>query len=80
MQYQELAAACRAWRIREKIPQRVIAETAGTSIQAVCQFEAGRCNSLRIYLSYLSNGFELADRMAAAEAMTEEVFGIGKAT
>lgn len=77
MQYQELAAACRAWRIREKIPQRVIAETAGTSIQAVCQFEAGRCNSLRIYLSYLSNGFELDDRTDAMEAMQEEVFGNG---
>lgn len=77
MQYKDLAAMCRTWRIREKIPQRVIAETAGTSIQAVCQFEAGRCNSLRIYLSYLSNGFELEDRTGAMEAMREEVFGNG---
>lgn len=77
MQYKDLAAQCRMWRIREKIPQRVIAETAGTSIQAVCQFEAGRCNSLRIYLSYLSNGFELDDRAGAMEAMQEEVFGNG---
>lgn len=77
MQYKDLAAMCRTWRIREKIPQRVIAETAGTSIQAVCQFEAGRCNSLRIYLSYLSNGFELADKADAMEAMREEVFDNG---
>lgn len=77
MQYKDLAAQCRTWRIHEKIPQRVIAETAGTSIQAVCQFEAGRCNSLRIYLSYLSNGFELADKADAMEAMQEEVFGNG---
>lgn len=77
MQYKDLAAMCRTWRIREKIPQRVIAETAGTSIQAVCQFESGRCNSLRIYLSYLSNGFELDDRSGAMEAMQEEVFGNG---
>lgn len=77
MTYTELAQRCRVWRLREAITQKQIADTADTSVQAVCQFEAGRCNSLRIYCAYLSHGFRLEDRTEAFEAMQEEVFGGG---
>ncbi len=77
MNYKELASECRKWRLLHTVTQREIAETAGVSVQAVCQFEAGKCNSLRIYLSYMSHGFSLPDRTDAIEAMSGEVFGNG---
>jgi DNA-binding XRE family transcriptional regulator len=78
MTYAELAKHCRAWRLGAAVTQKQIAETADTSVQAVCQFEAGRCNSLRIYCAYLSHGFRLEDRTDAFEAMSGEVFASGK--
>lgn len=75
MTYKELAAACRAWRLRAGKTQSSIADTAGTSVQAVSQFENGRCNSLRIYCAYLSHGFSMENRLEALEAFGEEVFG-----
>lgn len=77
MNTKELAAACRAWRIDEGKPQSVIADTAGVSVQAVSQFESGRCTSLRIYCAYLSHGFTLENRLEALEAFGE-VLGNGK--
>lgn len=77
MTYQELAAGCRMWRISHGIPQCKIADLAGTSVQAVSQFENGKCNSMRIYCAYLSAGFVLPPYETALEAMGPEVFGNG---
>lgn len=54
----ELAASCRDWRISQGITQAEIADKAGTSSQAVSQFEGGACNSLRIYCAYLDFGYK----------------------
>lgn len=58
MTRRELANLCREWRISQGITQTEIADKAGTSSQAVSQFEAGTCNSLRIYCAYLDFGFK----------------------
>ena len=77
MTYTELATRCRIWRIAQGIPQSKIADLAGTSVQAVSQFENGRCNSMRIYCAYLSAGFVLPPYDTAIEAMGPEVFKHG---
>lgn len=58
MTRKELAILCRNWRISQGITQSEIADKAGVSAQAVSQFEAGTCNSLRIYCAYLDFGFK----------------------
>lgn len=78
MTYKELSGLCRKWRTDREIPQSKIADIAGTSVQAVSQFESGRCNSLRIYCAYLSAGFVMPAGETAFVAMAPEVFGNGK--
>ena len=58
MTMKQLAMQCRQWRISQCITQSAIAEKAGVSSQAVSQFEAGECKSLRIYCAYLDCGFK----------------------
>ena len=58
MTRKELADKCRAWRLATGITQAEIADKAGTSSQAVSQFENGSCNSLRIYCAYLDFGYK----------------------
>ena len=58
MTRKELADKCRAWRLANGITQAEIADKAGTSSQAVSQFENGSCNSLRIYCAYLDFGYK----------------------
>lgn len=58
MTRKELADKCRAWRLAMGITQAEIADKAGTSSQAVSQFENGSCNSLRIYCAYLDYGYK----------------------
>lgn len=78
MKMNELASVCRAWRLAQGLTQAEIADAAGVSVQAVSQFESGRCKSLRIYCAYLDRGLRLNERGAAAESFGE-VLTSGKA-
>lgn len=61
MNISELGKKCREWRKDNYIPQRIIANDLGVSIELISAFEHGRTNNATILMWYIEHGFALDD-------------------
>lgn len=59
MDIKEIGAKCQEWRVKEHIPQWLIANQVGVSVETISAFEHGRTNNAVVLSWYIEHGFKL---------------------